>query len=63
MCNEDEHFSDVIWTDECTVQLDPHRMTISRRKGTPTPLKPRPKQIHIWGGISMTLRPYTFSNV
>ena len=32
--SEDEYFSDVIWTDECTVQLDPHRRTISRRKGT-----------------------------
>ena len=54
--NDDERFSDVIWTDECSVQLDPHRKIISRRKGTPKPLKPRPKhpqKIHIWGGISM----------
>ena len=61
--NDDERFSnviwrfsDVIWTNECTVQLDPHRRIISQRKGTPKPLKPRPKhpqKIHIWGGISM----------
>lgn len=54
--DEDERFANVIWTDECTVQLDPHRKSCSRRKGMPKPLKPRPKhpqKIHIWGGISM----------
>jgi len=54
--SDNERFADVIWTDECTVQLDPHRKMVSRRKGTPKPLKARPKhpqKIHIWGGISM----------
>ena len=54
--DEDERFTNVIWTDECSVQLEPHRKTCSRRKGKPKPLRPRPKhplKIHIWGGISM----------
>jgi len=37
--SDDERFADVIWTDECTVQLDPHRKMVSRRKGMPKPLK------------------------
>jgi len=54
--DENEHFTNVIWTDECSVQLDPHRRQVSRRKGMVKPLKARPKhpqKIHIWGGISM----------
>ena len=54
--DDDERFTNVIWTDECSVQLDPHRKQVSRRRGLAKPLKPRPKhpqKIHIWGGISM----------
>ena len=50
--NEVEQFSDVIWTHEYSVQLDPYRTIISRRKRTAKSLKPRPKhpqKIHIWG--------------
>ena len=46
----------MIWTDERSVQLDPHWKTVSRRKGTAKALKPRskhPQKIHIWGGISV----------
>lgn len=54
--DEGERFTNVIWTDECTVQLEPHHKTCSRREGMPKPLKPHPKhpqKIHIWGSISM----------
>lgn len=50
-----EDFSDVIWTDECSVMIERKRKTY-RRVGQPRRLKPKPKhplKIHIWGGISM----------
>ena len=48
-------FSDVIWTDETTVQLESHRRHSFRKKGEPATLKPRPKhpvKVHVWAGIS-----------
>jgi len=51
---DDERFADVILTDKCTEQLDPHRKMVSRRK-MPEPLKAQPKhprKIHIRGGFS-----------
>ena len=33
-------FQDVLWTDECTVQLEAHRRFCSRRKGEPPRNKP-----------------------
>ena len=49
-----EEFSDVIFTDECTVQLEQHSR-ICFCKLLPRTLKQRAKhpiKIHIWGGIS-----------
>ena len=64
--DENERFTDVIWTDECSVQLEPHRKTCSRRKGKPKPLKPRPKHPpespdlnpieNVWGSLKVYLR-------
>lgn len=34
-------FSDVIWTDECTVQLESHRRFCCRKRGEPPKNKPR----------------------
>ena len=34
-------FSDVIWTDECTVQLETHRHFCCRKKGEAPKNKPR----------------------
>lgn len=34
-------FQDVLWTDECTVQLETHRRFCCRRKGEPPRNKPR----------------------
>ena len=51
-----ENFSNVIFTDECTVQLDHHGRLCFRRKNEPRVLKQRPKhpaKVHIWGGISI----------
>ena len=51
----DETFDNVIWSDECSVQLEAHSLRCYRKEGQPKKLKPRPKhplKIHIWGGIS-----------
>ena len=52
---QQEQFDDVIFTDECSVQLDFHRRKCYRKKEQPRKLKQRPKhppKVHIWGGIS-----------
>lgn len=46
---------DVIWTDECSVQLESHRKVTYHRKGEPSKMCRRPKhppKVHVWGGIS-----------
>jgi transposase len=48
-------FRDVVFTDECTVMLDPHTRKCFHRRGCAKPLKPRvkhPVKVHVWGGIS-----------
>ena len=50
-----EQFDDVIFTDECTVQLDHHGRLCFRKEKEPHGLKQRPKhptKIHVCGGIS-----------
>lgn len=50
-----EQFTDVIFTDECTVQLEQHSPVCFRKRLQPRLLKQRvkhPVKIHIWGGIS-----------
>ena len=39
--NANDTFDDVIWTDECTVQLDCHRLFCCRKRGEAPRLKPR----------------------
>ena len=51
-----EDFKNVIFCDECSVQLDHHGRLCFRQKLQPRRLKGRPKhpaKIHIWGGISV----------
>lgn len=51
----DLDMADIIWTDECTVQLEPHRKTTYQKKGEPLQYAARPKHppsVHVWGGIS-----------
>lgn len=48
-------FEDVIWTDECTVQLESYQAKSYHKEGQPAPLKPRPKhpaKVNMWAGIS-----------
>lgn len=50
-----QDFTDVIWTDECSVIIERKRKSY-RRIGQPRKLKPKPKhplKLHVWGGISM----------
>ena len=50
-----EQFADVIFTDECTVQLEQHSRLCFRKRLQPRLLKQRakhPVKVHIWGGIS-----------
>ena len=50
-----EQLGDVVFTDECTVQLDHHGRLCFRKKNEPRALKQRPKhplKLHVWGGIS-----------
>lgn len=53
--NKDD-FSNVIFTDESSVQLEQHSKICFRKRLQPRNLKQRPKhpvKIHIWGGISV----------
>ena len=50
-----ESFDNVIFTDECTVQLDSHSRLCFRKSRQPHVLKQRakhPVKVHIWRGIS-----------
>ena len=45
----------MIFSDECTIQLEHHGCLCFRKKKQPRKLKPRPKhpaKLHIWGAIS-----------
>ena len=50
-----DDFSNVIWTDETTVQIDTHKRFCYRKEGEKPRPKPRPKhptKVHVWAGIS-----------
>ena len=52
---KDDDFEDVIYTDECTIQMESHRRFCCRKEGQPPRLKPRAKhpfKVHVWAGIS-----------
>ncbi len=51
----DLEFENVLWTDECTVQLESHRRITFHKKGQPVRYRMRPKHpptINVWAGIS-----------
>ena len=51
----DLELSNVIFTDESSVQLECHRKIAYQKKGQPVRLAARPKhppKVHVWGGIS-----------
>ena len=48
-------FDNIIFSDECSIQLDSHGRLCFRKRGTPRKLKPKPKhpvKVHVWAGIS-----------
>ena len=52
---DDLNFSDVIWTDECSVKIESHRKVTYYWKGEPAKMCSKPKhpaKVHVWGGIS-----------
>lgn len=54
--DKNEKFENVVFIDECTVQLDSHGRLCFRKEKEQRLLKQRPKhaaKVHIWGGISM----------
>lgn len=53
--NNKEQFRNVVFTDECSVQLEQHSKICFRKQRQPRALKQRakhPTKVHIWGGIS-----------
>ena len=59
-CNEsmetnDMDFDDVVFSDECTVQLESHRRVTFYKKGRPVRYKMKakhPPKVNVWAGIS-----------
>jgi hypothetical protein len=50
---DSENFADIIFTDECTVQLHDNKIVIYRLKDEVALPKPKhPLKLHVWGGIS-----------
>ena len=50
-----DDFADIIFSDECTIQLEQHGRLCFRKRKQPRKLKQRPKhplKLHIWGAIS-----------
>ena len=50
-----DEFTDVVWTDETTVQLETHHRLCCRKRGQKPHYKQRPKhptKVHVWAGIS-----------
>jgi transposase len=53
--SDDLDLEDVIWTDECSVQLESHRKITYHKQGEPSKMVSRPKhppKVHVWAGIS-----------
>lgn len=52
---DSENFADIIFTDECTVQLHDNKVVIYRLKdevALPIPKPKHPLKLYVWGGIS-----------
>ena len=52
---DDLDMEDVIWTDECSVQLESHRKTTYHKQREPSRMVSSPKhppKVHVWAGIS-----------
>ncbi len=54
--NQHDRFKNVIFSDECSVQLETHRLRCYRKKGEKPRNKHRakhPTKVHVWAGISL----------
>lgn len=52
---DNDNFDNIIWTDECTIQLHDNKVVIYRPIDGMTHTIPKPKhplKIHVWAGIS-----------
>lgn len=50
-----DKFNNVIFTDECSVQLHDNKIVVYREKDSVAPVLPKPKhplKVHVWAGIS-----------
>ena len=50
-----DNFTNVVWTDETSVQIETHKRFCYRKEGQKPRTKPRPKhptKVHVWAGIS-----------
>jgi hypothetical protein len=55
LVNSNDTLCDIIFTDECSVQLHQNKQVMYRCKDTPRETIPKPKhplKVHVWGGIS-----------
>ena len=48
-----EKFENVIFTDECTIQLETHSCMFSKVTARKEPRPKHPTKLHVWGGISL----------
>lgn len=52
---DNDNFNDIVFTDECTVQLHDNKVVVYRLRNesaTPIPQPKHPLKVHVWGGIS-----------
>ncbi|CAC5383315.1 unnamed protein product [Mytilus coruscus] len=52
---DNDNFDNIIFTDECSVQLHDNKVIIYREKDSVAPVLPKPKhplKVHVWAGIS-----------
>ena len=52
---KNDSLNDIIFTDECSVQLHGNKIVVYREKDSPAPIIPKPKhplKVHVWVGIS-----------
>ena len=55
LITDNDNFADIIFTDECTVQLHDNKVVIYRLRdqvAQPIPQPKHPFKLHVWGGIS-----------
>ena len=50
---QNDDFNNVIYSDECTMQMEAYKRFCCRKQGeTPKPKPKHPLKVHVWAGIS-----------